>query len=619
MSSNGTQKNVNKTLQRPKASTVFAAAFLAGAAAAVGVNRALDVHIAQNVPQVESEPIFVALRTLPEGSPITIYDVALRDWPVAMLPATALRSNATFDGFVLRHPLHEGQPILSLQLAKSSLESSQQIAAVTRRVSSTSRPQKTSAPAFIPYNATPPIPATMAPAVDKTPEYNNVDFALQTPESNASSTDQEPIVQEKILTHGSPSVAFDSESEQPENNEENGSDSIGQKVAVELQNEAVVSDSIDPSEEILKKPTEQHADSTSQPEEKMTAAITEDKVETPEVVSESGSVEITLKNLATVEIDQPDHRALTEPLMADEGGEATEKVVIQQPALAASSEPPTLTEKNLSPEQVLVTTNNTIASQPPTDAAKTSTVKEASSASKTAVAKTPTLAQTPVEPVDITQSIVAEAESRRTALNASPVTPSQPKIASTETSLTSSRLRPAQVTTKQQTMRYLVVPERIAVQVDHAFTSPQVTAPPVRPTKDNVPRQKSNVRPLPKTTAASIRSSQQNNNQNRQTSKTVATQPQQLQATAGNPPRSQRTTQAGGQVAARASNKEETKEPLKRSFFPKISAGLSAVGQEWQKFRNGSSTSSEEDSSNRQATQNSPRQQRSASRPQQSR
>jgi hypothetical protein len=459
----------------------------------------------------------------------------------------------------------------------------------------------------------------MAPAVDKTPEYNNVDFALQTPESNASSTDQEPIVQEKILTHGSPSVAFDSESAQPENNEENGSDSIGQKVAVELQNEAVVSDSIDPSEEILKKPTEQHADSTSQPEEKMTAAITEDKVETHEVVSESGSVEITLKNLATVEIDQPDRRALTKPLMADEGGEATEKVVIQQPALAASSEPPTLTEKNLSPEQVLVTTNNTIASQPPTDAAKTSTVKEASSASKTAVAKTPTLAQTPVEPVDITQSIVAEAESRRTTLNASPVIPSQPKIASTETSLTSSRLRPAQVTTKQQTMRYLVVPERIAVQVDHAFTSPQVTAPPVRPTKDNVPRQKSNVRPLPKTTAASIRSSQQNNNQNRQTSKTVATQPQQLQATAGNPPRSQRTTQAGGQVAARASNKEETKEPLKRSFFPKISAGLSAVGQEWQKFRNGSSTSSEEDSSNRQATQNSPRQQRSASRPQQSR
>ena len=43
MSSTGT-KNTNATLQRPKASTVCSC-FLAGAAAAVGVNRALDVHI----------------------------------------------------------------------------------------------------------------------------------------------------------------------------------------------------------------------------------------------------------------------------------------------------------------------------------------------------------------------------------------------------------------------------------------------------------------------------------------------------------------------------------------------------------------------------------------------
>ena len=55
MSSNGPKKPKATTLQRPKASTVFAAAFLAGAAAAVGVNRALDVHMAQNVPQVESD------------------------------------------------------------------------------------------------------------------------------------------------------------------------------------------------------------------------------------------------------------------------------------------------------------------------------------------------------------------------------------------------------------------------------------------------------------------------------------------------------------------------------------------------------------------------------------
>jgi Flp pilus assembly protein CpaB len=77
--------------QRPKATTVFAAAFLAGAAAAVGLNRTLDVHLAQRQPRVESEPIFVALRSLPLGAPVTVWDVALRDWPKAMLPAAAMR------------------------------------------------------------------------------------------------------------------------------------------------------------------------------------------------------------------------------------------------------------------------------------------------------------------------------------------------------------------------------------------------------------------------------------------------------------------------------------------------------------------------------------------------
>ena len=72
------------------------------------------------------------------------------------------------------------------------------------------------------------------------------------------------------------------------------------------------------------------------------------------------------------------------------------------------------------------------------------------------------------------------------------------------------------------------------------------------------------------------------------------------------------------QVASRESNKETLKEPLLRSFFPKISAGLSAVGQEWREFRDGTETS-EENPSSRQAKQNEPRQQRSASRPQQSR
>jgi len=101
---------------RPKNTTVFVAAFVAGAVAAVVVNRALDLHLAQSKPQVESEPIFVALRAMPQGSPVTVWDVALRDWPRAMLPTSALRAGDTFEGSVLKYPVREGQPLLAIQL-----------------------------------------------------------------------------------------------------------------------------------------------------------------------------------------------------------------------------------------------------------------------------------------------------------------------------------------------------------------------------------------------------------------------------------------------------------------------------------------------------------------------
>lgn len=113
---------------KPKALTVFAAAFVAGAAAAVGLNRALDVHIAQSKPHVESESIFVALHSLPQGSPVTVWDVALRDWPKAMLPTTAMRATDSFDGVVLRHPIREGQPLLSVQLVKAQSLNGRQFA-----------------------------------------------------------------------------------------------------------------------------------------------------------------------------------------------------------------------------------------------------------------------------------------------------------------------------------------------------------------------------------------------------------------------------------------------------------------------------------------------------------
>lgn len=116
------QQPARNQSHRPRAITVFAAAFVAGAAAAVGVNRTLDVRLAQAKPRVESEAIFVALRSLPQGTPVTVWDVALRDWPKAMLPASALRAHDSFSGQVLRHPLREGQPLLSIQLLPASSE-----------------------------------------------------------------------------------------------------------------------------------------------------------------------------------------------------------------------------------------------------------------------------------------------------------------------------------------------------------------------------------------------------------------------------------------------------------------------------------------------------------------
>lgn len=163
------------TRHRPKSYTVFAAAFLAGAAAAVGVNRVLDVQMAQRRPQVECEPIFVALRPLAQGSPVTVWDVALKDWPKAMLPTSALRAGDAFEGYVLRHAIREGQPLLAVQLVRSGSGEDQAateafVPAVPAPVSSTA-----AADLWTPAETAPaePMPAAALPAaVTATPTPN---------------------------------------------------------------------------------------------------------------------------------------------------------------------------------------------------------------------------------------------------------------------------------------------------------------------------------------------------------------------------------------------------------------------------------------------------------------
>ncbi len=145
---------------RPKSTTVFVAAFVAGAVAAVVVNRALDLHLAQSKPQVESEPIFVALRPLPQGSPVTVWDVALRDWPCAMLPSSALRANDSFAGTVLKYPLREGQPLLSVQL----MPASQPTVTPVAPAASTATLDETF---VMPAPAPPPTSVTQAPQDDR--------------------------------------------------------------------------------------------------------------------------------------------------------------------------------------------------------------------------------------------------------------------------------------------------------------------------------------------------------------------------------------------------------------------------------------------------------------------
>lgn len=617
MSSTGTKKNTNTTLQRPKASTVFAAAFLAGAAAAVGVNRALDVHIAQNVPQVESESIFVALRSLPKGSPVTIYDVALRDWPVAMLPETALRSDATFDGAVLRHPLREGQPVLSLQIAENTLEQEQQIASVTRTTQRIDQPKRTSAPAFVPYKAAAPIPAILASTHSEVTNHAAKDLNTQTPAPKQTEPNSQQKVEDKTPAADLASVETTPALAQPKDVQQKLPELPQKEEGERTGDDSVL------AEQVVSKKVGQNVGPLNQELSSVPAALA---MESAGTVEETGNgIENTEENISTETEErlasatdiQPQNSPSIRTTEVDD--EKVEVVTSNSNSLSDATPDENADKQEAALEQSLATTPNTIATNQP-DMSSVGLSSEISTNAEVSTLKEPTLAPPSVEPIDITQSILAEAETRKNSSRDTPLKSSVATLPSTPTPTvapdTSTEGRSATTKARPQTMRYLVVPERIAVQVDQAFTKPQQVARPARPAKAASPAQSGNVQPLPKTTAARTKSSQQTVLKSRQ----APPQAQQLQATAGNAPRSkQRSNQESpSQIASRESKNDTPKEPLLRSLFPKISAGLSAVGEEWRGFRDGTATPKETPNS-RQAKQNEPRQQRSASRPQQAR
>ena len=232
------------------------------------------------------------------------------------------------------------------------------------------------------------------------------------------------------------------------------------------------------------------------------------------------------------------------------------------------------------------------------------------------VATTPTPAPKSVEPIDVTASVLARADSQPAAGTEQPTA----TLPSSLPSLGGSQAGPTPA--GQQPMRYLVVPERIALQVDHSFTrrpAPQTTSP------TSAARQNEGVKPLPNATARSRTTSRPTPAAPQRNADSRPGQPsQQMQATAGSVPRANRpagTTSrpTSQQTASKTTKPVEEPEPRLRALFPNISAGLSAMSQEWRDFRNRSNEPEPEQSGSRQAQRQGNQQPRSASRPQQAR
>lgn len=114
------ERSTGQTEYRPRIATIFVAAFLGGAAAAIGVNRFLDMRRQVAQPTVECEPIFVATRGIAAGDPVTVWDVSLKDWPKATAPADALRIDDSLEGQFAIRTVREGQPLVRSSIGRQA-------------------------------------------------------------------------------------------------------------------------------------------------------------------------------------------------------------------------------------------------------------------------------------------------------------------------------------------------------------------------------------------------------------------------------------------------------------------------------------------------------------------
>jgi hypothetical protein len=175
--------------------TVFVAAFLAGGTAAVGVNRFIDVTRTRAKATVECEPIFVAIRDLPSGNPVTVWDVRLREWPKAMVPQAALRPGsfegiAWPEGHVARLSLREGQPVLRSHLRATVVDmppAAPQAVVVAEPVAITAEPVAITKPELVVEPAADVV--AQAAAVPEPPVTDEAPTVIEAP----TVTDSAPV------------------------------------------------------------------------------------------------------------------------------------------------------------------------------------------------------------------------------------------------------------------------------------------------------------------------------------------------------------------------------------------------------------------------------------------
>ncbi|MFM1996400.1 MAG: hypothetical protein RLZZ111_787 [Planctomycetota bacterium] len=492
------QQLARKQSHRPRAVTVFAAAFVAGAAAAVGVNRALDVRLAQAKPRVESEAIFVALRSLPQGTPVTVWDVALRDWPKAMLPASALRAHDSFTGQVLRHPLREGQPLLAIQLMPASSETGGP--ADAQPTPPPAAYTQVSAPVKPPVEAdlwAPVEPAAPPPAAPPaTAESQPVTPAAAQPAPAAST----PTAQETVAWP------------QP-----------------------------------VVPPTDVPAPAASP----LSTAPT--PVVASSVDSQPGRPEAAAAQTAagqTTPTDQPRADQIvgdqaTQPAGTPSGSPAGPDTT----SLSAASQP-----EAVAPAPVAAAVDVSPVAEPPAETA--------------ALPQTPTVVADIVAPEPVAEpvSVVATA----------PAAPAPPPVAEVA-------VRPL--------LRYLVVPENIAVQADRSFAIPTTPVPPAE--SQRAVSGPVGVQQLPPTTGSTVaaprnRPSAQPAQQQRQAVGQEPRQPQQRQGRQPAP-----ATGAGNGTATGPTSQPR----LGAAMFPNISAGIEVIEGEWGRIRRDRTTADEQPAS----------------------